>query len=326
MPVISITNSIRPGIQAALSKTWEQEFPEYKIQKSWLLHFLPWVSIRHAEYGFKERVPMIKPWPYGTGRIWQTFKDRRITVSIFPYDLSQMWSGWDAEDDQIGDLPQHVASGMKRFVQLPDVLFSEYLTGVKSLNPELTLAYDGVPTCNAVDGDGEDRFGVAGGNIVIGSGVATHAQIVQDMKTIRRRFLEMQEPVTGMPLHVPSLVSYEKIRYIIPTALDGVFKGIADQDMIYTDPNINTAQSNFLKGKIKFEVNQYLTDVNDWYAIIEHNYWKAFGYRGPESIDQIRADMSNSDHAREFNELGSLSHCRVGLSPWATFCIIKVAN
>lgn len=326
MPIINNANSIRPGIQAALSKTWEQEFPAYKEQKAWLLHYLPWVNIRHAEYGFKERVSMVKPWFYGTGRKYQVFRDRKITISLFPYDLTQMWSGWDAEDDQLGDLPAHVATAMNRFVQLPDTLYSEYLTGVPSMNPALNLCYDGVALVSTVDGDGAARFGVMGGNIVMGSGVATHAQILTDIKSVRRRFLSMQEPVTGMPLHPPEAVSYDRIRFIIPTALDGIFKALADQDLIYSDPGINTAQSNFLKSKVKFGINQYLTDASDYYAVIEHGYWKPFAYRGPETIDQIQGDVSNSDHAREFNEITSYSHCRVGMGPWAPFTIVKINN
>jgi len=329
MTVINQTQSLQAGIQSALNDTWRQNWPVYKEQQSSLLHFLPWSSIRKADYGWKERVPFPVLWRYGTGRTRQIFRDRKITISIYPYDLTQIWSGWDADDDQLdgpGGIRKHVSMGVKRFLQLPDVLYTEYFTGVASLNPALALSYDGVNLFSTVDGDGAARFGVTGGNIVTGSGVTTHAKVKDDIVAARRRFLAFQEPVTGQPLFDPADVAYQSMLYVIPKELDGIFQGISEQELIYTDPTINTAQSNFLKGKIKYVVNQRLTDVNDWYCVLLHPYWKAFAYRGPQKVRHIYAEINNSDEARETNNNLSYSDVRLGLGPWAPFTVIRVSN
>lgn len=325
--MIDNTSSLLAGIQSALMETWRQEYPVYKKMQEAFLHYLPYTNIRKAPYAFKERIPFPKPWPYRKGRTYQGLKDRKIEIGLIPYELSIGWDERDASDDQLGDLKTHVSQATKRFLQLPDVLVGEYMIGTSVYNYDgLALCYDGADLYATTDGDGVARFGVTGGNIITGSGTSTTAAVMADIIDVRERFLKMQEPVTGQPLHDPDNIVYKRMRFVIPPALDGVFMRIKKQATIYTDPSINTAESNLLVGEIEYSVNQRLTDVNDWFVVIEHAYWKPFAYRAPNNLRQIFANMQNSDKSRETAEEFVFCDLRLGLGPWCPFTTIKVSN
>lgn len=330
MPPIIATNSLQAGIQSAISDFFRQEFPVYKEQQETLLHFLPFSSIRRADYGFKDRVPLPKPWPYGKPRTYQGWQDRKVTIGVYPFDLTQLWSGFDEDDDQLdgpSGIQKHVSSAMERYMQLADILYSEYLTNAAVYNYwGLQNAYDGVGLFSAVDGAGDDRYGVVGGNIYTGSTVGSTAHIISDIQGVKRRFLEFTEPVTGAPLIDPGKVDYNDMLFIIPTELEGKFNMIADQKTIYSEQAINTAQDNVLVGKVHYKVNQYLTDADNWFVLLKHKFWKPFLYRAPQDVKQFYADMSNSDMARERNNRASYSHIRCGLGVFAPFTIVKVNN
>lgn len=328
--IIPASSILRAGVEDALAHTWQVGYPIYYERQKLFFHYLPWTNKRFAPYVFLDRVPMPKPWPYGKPRTRQTMRDREITIGLFPYDLTILWSGWDREDSQVGKdyIRTHVGLGLDRFWQIPDILYTEYLTGVPSYNKSLALAYDGVPLFSAVDGNGADRFGVVGGNILIGTGVSNVAKLKTDIVSVRQRFLNMKEPETGQPLFSADDIAYGKFIFEIPANLDGLFQAISEQDLIYADPTINTAQSNFLKSRVKYFVNQRLTDASTWYVSVVHSVWKPFAFRSPQK-DQIRtiySEMQNSDEAREYNREGSFQDARMGLGPWAAFCMQKVAS
>ena len=327
MTIINNTESLQAGIQSALMETWRQDYPVYAEQQKVFLHYLPYTNIRSADYSFKNRIPFPLPYPYGDNRIHQSFKDVKITVKIFPYQMTIGWDERDAADDQMADLKTHVSQSAKRFLQLPDVLIGEYLGGTAVYNYSgLLNASDGVGLYSTVDGDGAARFGVTGGNVITGQGVNTTAKIHNDIINCRRRFLQMTEPVVGQPLHDPDNVMYNRMCFVVPPQLDGVFNQLSDQDLIYSDPTINTAQSNFLKSKIKYKVNQRLADTNDWFVVLESGFWKPFAYRAPQTLRQLFATMQNSDISRETMQELVYADLRIGISPWCPWTTIQVSN
>ena len=327
MPVINVDSSLRAGIQADLADTWRQEYPTFEQQWSVMVKFLNWTTIRHADYGFKESIPFPKFWGYGTGRTRQTFRDRYITVTVYPYELSIPWSAWDETDDQLKDLRTHVQSGTRRFMMLPIKFVSEYMNGTASLLPSLLNTYDGASLYSATDGGGSDRLGVSGGNIVTGSGL-TAAGVINDIAAVQRRFLGMLD-TQSQPIFDESMVMYDKLVAVIPPALNELFQRVTQQEFIRSDPLNNTSESNFLKGTFRYEICPFLTDTSDWFVFLDNPYYKAFAYRAPQNendIMSIVADFNNSDHAREFNEYVIHTHVRVGIAPWFPAATIKINN
>ncbi len=327
MALINNALSQKAGAQNALMETWRQQFPIYeKMQKAYL-HYVPYTNIRSADYVFKQRTPFPKPFPYGNGRVHQGLVDKKITLNRFPYELTLDWDERDSADDQLGDMATHVSAGVKRFLQLPDVLIGEYMTGVPVMNYNgLALSYDGVSIYSTVDGSASDRFGVSGGNIITGSGTSTTAKVLSDILACRRRLLQFTEPVTGQPLHNGPDITYSNMLFIIPSELDSTFQQIAEKAMIYDEAAITTAQSNMVVGKIKYQVNQRLTDTNDWFVVVDHPFWKPFAYCAPKKVRQIMATVANSDRARETLQESMYCDLRLALSPWLPFMTLKVSN
>lgn len=325
MPVVQNSQSLRAGVINVLMETWRQRMPVFDKQQKILVRNLPYTNIRKAFYAWKEALPFPEKWPYSSQRTYKTLKDRLIAVSLIPFQVAIPYNIYDKQDDQLGDLQSHVSHVINRYGQLPDKLLSEYLNGVKVLNDSLNNCYDGVGLFSTVDGDGNNRFGVVGGNIVASSGVSS-AAIVNDIASCQRRFLNFQD-TEGQPIFMEDDANYSKLDVIVPNALNEVFQKVTNQELIRSDPASITAESNYLKGTFRYHLNPYLTNPAAYYVVIDHEYWKAFVYRQPgkEGLRQIFADFSNSDRAREFNEEILLTDIRTGLGPWFSATIIKVS-
>lgn len=253
-----------------------------------------------------------------------TFQDRSINVNIIPYSLNIPFSKWDALDDQIGDLREHVQIAVKRYAQLPDVLIAEYLNGVPDLNPSLLKAYDGADLISAVDGDGNNRLSVAGGNIITGSGL-TVSGVIHDIAMAQQRFLNFKDPTAGKPIYSAEDVAFTKLHVIGPNAANEVLQKASKSEYIKLDIANNTSESNYIKGEFTYHINPYLTDSSDLYVVTEHDYWKAFVFRRG-GIDSIFADESNSDHARNTAEFALYSSLRCRLGVMMPGTIIKINN
>lgn len=325
MPVLDNTYSLRAGILRDLAETWKNRAPIFEKQQSLLVKFLPYKNLRKAEFVWKESLPFPKPWKYGAGRTYQTLKDRKIDISYTPYELSIPYNYYDVEDDQLGDMKPHLQGSIDRFLMLPDKFIAEYINAVTVLLPSISNAYDGSAIFAAVDGSGANRFGIAGGNIITGSGAGTVAAFIHDLAACQRRFLSFLD-TAGQQIFSEDTVPYTKLHCVIPNSLNEIAQKASKSEFVRTDTGSITADSNWVKGEFVYHINPYLTDASDWYCFVEHPFWKMFAYRSPKDIRQIFADFSNSDRAREYNEEALMADVRVGLGPWVPFVGIKVNN
>ena len=325
MPVINVHESRQAGVISELMETWRQQMPIFEKQQQLLCRFLKFTKIRKAAYPFKESVPFPKYWGYGMTRTYQVFRDRVIELGIVPYELTIPWNAFDEEDDLLGDTRTHVQGAVKRFGQLPDVLLSEYINGIADLNPTLYNAYDGASLFSATDGNGNDRLGVSGGNIVTGSGL-TVAGVIHDYHVVQRRMMQWLDPTASKPIFSPDEAQYSNLAAIGPLAANEVFKKAAKGEFLKTDAGNITSETNIIKGEFEFHLNPYLTDSSDWYVVLKHPYLKAFAYRAPRDVKTIIADINNSDKARETNEYSVYSHVRTRLGVWFPGVIVKVNN
>lgn len=321
--IISNTQSLRAGVQAELKDFWRQKMPVYQKQQALFLRQLPDTNLRNVPYVFKESLPFPKLWPYGKGRTYQAFQDRILYMNTVPYDLTISWSEWDERDDQLGDLKQHVQSAVNRYGMLPDRLIAEYLNGAASLNPSLLTAYDGAAIVSATDGDGAARFGATGGNIVTGSGLSP-AAIVHDLAVAQQRFLSFLDPTAKLPIFDADEAAYSKLECVIPKTLNEIFQKASESEYIKLDGSLTMAEGNYMKGKFTYHINQYLTDTSDWYVIMNHSFWKPFIQRAPGKIENVIADSSNSDRAREYKENAMFTDLRTRIGPLFPGVIIKI--
>ncbi|RLD10053.1 MAG: hypothetical protein DRI56_03255 [Chloroflexota bacterium] len=325
MPIANIDRSLQAGILADLKETWRQQIPVFRKQQEKLLKYLPDSNIRNATWAWKESVPFPQYWPYGTGRKAQAFRDRYLTLGKYNYELTIPWSRWDEEDDQLGDLRSHIQIAVQRYGQLPDVLISEYFNNVADLNPSILNAFDGAALFSTVDGDGADRLGVSGGNIITGSGL-TPDGIIHDFAQVQQRALSFIDPTAGKPILSPEEADFSKMFAIVPNSANEVFQKTAQSEYLKISGENIVSESNWLKGIFEWQTNPYLTDTSDWYVVLEHSFWKPFVFREPKNVESIIADMQNSDSARETGEYKLHTHVRCALGPWFPGVIFKVNN
>lgn len=322
MALANIQSSLNQGIFRDLQETWRNKFPIFEKQNALFSRKLPDTTVRSAKYAWKESIPFPSKWDYTRGRTHKGFRDRDITVSVFPYENTIDVLGRDREHDQLGDTKTHINLSTTRFLQIPQKLFAEYLNGTANLNPSLVNAYDGVSIYSTVDGAGDARFGATNGNILTSSGLGV-ADLQNDLFRAQEQFLAYLDTANEI-LYSPEDVDFLKFHVVVPRQLNEVAARVAEVEYLRSDPTNNTSEGNFFKGKFNLHINNLLTDSSDWYIFLEHEYWKTFVHRQNSSVRAIWADMSNSDRAREYNVESIYADQEIGIGLWAPFTTIKI--
>lgn len=327
MALVDLTQSIRIGAIGELKDTWKRNMPSFQKQYSKILRKLKPNTARNAIYPFKESLPYLNKWSYKTERLFKSLRDRVINMGKIPYNLSIMWSKWDALDDQLDmeEVKTHAQSCTKRYLRLPFDLYTEYCNGTASLNDSILNAYDGASLYSTTDGSGAARFGATGGNILNGSG-RTVAGFMHDLMVAQQRFFGFLDPTAGLEIFDDTSADVSKFFIVGPKTYNEIFTKASEQEFIRSDPTSYTSESNFLKGKFEFAINPQLSDDEDWYIFLEHELWKAFVFRGDEEVESFTMDLGNSDHAKLMYEEGFLTNMRCYLAPFMPACTIKINN
>lgn len=327
---IDQTNSLIQGIYRDFKSFWKEAYVLYEKIVNLTCYRLPGASdssARFAKYAWKESVPAPQFWNFDEGRQHQMFGDVQITVPVHPYELTVDVRRFDREHDQLGaeDARAQIQQGVNRYAQLPQIFASEQLNGAADKLPQLENAYDGVSLFSTTDGDGADRFGASGGNIVNGSGVS-FADFQNDLWTAQQRYLTFLDPA-GEILFGEEEVSFMKMHIIAPKELNQTAHSVAEAEYLRIDDSNQVSQTNILKGTFQVHIFNYLTDSSDWYVILEHPHkvWRPFALRQNE-IDSVWADMTNSDRSREQNFESLYTSQNTGLSVLCPFVIIKINN
>jgi len=325
MAIFNNTNSRLAGVINELMETWRVNAPAWEKEYEPFVRTLGATTIRNAPYAFKEALPFPRHWPMGKGRVRQGFKDVLIEMPLTPYELTIAWNRYDEEDDQLGDLRAHVNMAVQRYGLLAYTLFSEYLNGTAVLNSSLITAYDGASICSATDGDGNDRLGVSGGNVLTGSGL-TVSGVIRDVAKAQQRGLSYLDPTANRVIFSYDMMDYKNLVLMGPKEANQVFQQASGAENIKISNDNMVSESNVQKGTWSYVINNLLTDSSDYYIFIKHPLWRPFIHRRPKNINSIVADITNSDRARDFNENAIMTDIRTQFAPYFPGTIIKVDN
>lgn len=158
-------------------------------------------------YGYWEPPLHPRRTPWGEPPQSKPFRARNFAVVNDRWTSNVEWYDWQRRFDQLRDLDRQARTGGKKFAQLPLRVFIQIISG--TTDPDLLEAIpnapDGVPLFSALDGDGADRFGVVGGNIVGGSAVATPEAIRTDFFAGLTRMKSFKDP-ENQPAFDPDIV------------------------------------------------------------------------------------------------------------------------
>jgi hypothetical protein len=256
---------------------------------------------RTEYYGYYESPPTIDRVKLGDAIAEDAFRAIAYSVTNIKWGKALGFLEEDLEDIQLGDLRQVGNLLGKRAGQIPEEVFFQILTGAASarLLENIPTAPDGASLYSTTAG-GAARFGVVGGNVVTGTGVASPTAVRADFWNVIERFRTMQD-TEGQPL-----------------LSDGVVDG--GVTIVYNVTNEEVMREAFLQGRTSIGANtatsnaavtntilesglpvtlwstQRLTD-NDMFVFVNGDV------EGPKPVfEQIRRSPRMIDETRENSE------------------------
>lgn len=274
----------------------------------------------YETYGITGAAPKVRRWDRGKNRTNQGINEFVQLVPNYDYELTIPWHENDEEDDQTQGLVSRVREGAIRFAQLPDRAYVELITQTASdVLPVIQNAFDGFPTFS---NGGGTRFGVSGGNILTGSGVATPAQVLHDVNEAVERFglfkdTENEPRWFEDDLRMPLVVCSFSVREVMLRALRST---MLEQTSGSTAPSSNVFANSF-----QLWVNNRLTG-NDWFIQLTQPETKPFIWQVRRGVRAVMDDWSNSDTTRRTKEKTMLWDARYSFAPFDPTTIIQVDN
>ncbi|HUU58381.1 MAG TPA: Mu-like prophage major head subunit gpT family protein [Phycisphaerae bacterium] len=286
---------------------------------------------RVENYFYWESVPIPVRWRRGDDIPAQGIRSRSYSVENFTWARAIDWHEEDQEDDQTGSLTSQAQSMAGEFALLPERVAFQVLLGSADpdLLPTVPLAPDGVAMFSATDGAGANRFGVTGGNLLTGTGVATSAAIRADFFSAIERMIQFQG-TNGEPFHAENIADAGFL-VIYGAQNEQRFREAFQQRTVAdTGPGSTTAGVGnvILEGglAVKLWSTARLAGSNDWYVI-------ALGYDVKPLFRQVRLQIttdeqnrSNSDRARDTRMSRFQAFARFGFGVNLPIGSVKVNN
>jgi len=276
-------------------------------------------------YPYFESAPNPRRWVRGEEIPREALTTKSFLVPNYKFGLAVDWFADDEADDQTGGFMGRVREVAERFALLPERIFFQYLTaGVDAdLMPVVPNAADGVALFSATNAGGGNRFGVAGGNIVTGSGVATTAAIQTDFYAAMTRFIRFLD-TTNQPLWPAELVS-RGVTIIYGAANEQVFQQAFLQNFVQ---GTAAAPSNVILNaghKVTLWSTPRITD-NDWFVFLNAPQKKPVFEQVREPLTDNIEDMLNSDLSRRTDNRSIQWKARMGYGIQVPYGCIKVNN
>jgi len=145
-------------------------------------------------YGEPPLYPRRRPW--GDAVQTKGFRFRNFSVENVAWSSAVQWYKHQRLFDQLKDLPRLAREAGGHYATLPERVGIQIVTATTDgdLLETIPSAPDGASLYSATDGSGAARFGVTGGNIFAGGGVASSDQIRADIFNALERVGSFLDP------------------------------------------------------------------------------------------------------------------------------------
>jgi hypothetical protein len=250
-------------------------------------------SHRQETYGYIEAAPHIELWidtipEEGMG-------SKTFTVVNHKFGKRIKWKREDRADEMTGSLMTQIEGLAESAGLLDERFFFDLLLAGTTILPATVNAADGA-AFHAVTAGGADRFGLSGGNVRPGSGVATSAAIRADFWSAVSDMRRYQDG-KGQPLHAPEVVDAGVV-VIFGAANEEVFRE-AFRQVRTIDGSVQVTNT---VGESGIPVDMWstarITD-NDWFIFFPGVRQKACFVQEREGLEEKFADADVSDVARD---------------------------
>lgn len=284
-------------------------------------------SRRTETYAARRSMPYPDRWERGEPIPTEGTDSYSYPVTNYRFAKAIEWEIDDRKDNQVGDLFNDAQALGRNFASIPTRAFIELLTAVASLLPAIPNAPDGGALFSATDGGGNDRFGLSGGNLETGGGVASAAAIQTDFfdAVVRfHRFLNSK----GQPYFEPDLASERYVIYF-GAANEKVFTEAFQTMLVHSvQSSTGAAVSNVVLAsgaQVRLVPTSRITD-NDWFIFRADSPIKALFHQNREGLQSFAQTEENSDIARKSGREGLHFKARMGFGVNPPFAAIKVNN
>lgn len=151
-------------------------------------------------FAFYEDAPVASIWAAGVDRKISAFRARQFSAISYRFQNAVEWNRRDRLYTQVDLISQARRAG-DSYAALHDRIGAQMITQTADadLLPALPNAADGAAFWSALNGDGNNRYGVAGGNIVAQTGV-TAAAVRADFYSALERIARFVTPTSGQPV------------------------------------------------------------------------------------------------------------------------------
>lgn len=336
MPGMLMSGStLAAGIRDDFQKTYEPTYNGVLESLGEVMQMDVPFNHRTETFGMHETMPYPERFDEGNEAIPEEGTgDNSFSVTVYDYGKRINWRKKDREDNKVGDLRGKAQILGTHFASLPTRSFIELILGSASLLPAIPNAPDGGAPFSATDGASADRFGVSGGNITTGTGVATSGAIETDFFTAIARMATFQDK-KGEPYWDPNILDESYVVFFNVANVKvfaQAFKATAVLQHVAgtstTDTSTAAGVSNVVLStgvKVELRPTSRITD-NDWFVFRKGAPVKPFfrGVRRPLTMAEATED--NSDVARTSGKEYVQYTCREAYGVNEPFAAVKVNN
>lgn len=261
-------------------------------------------------YAYRKTAPYPQRWDRGVKRSTKGFGAVRWTVVNKDWSVGTAWHYNDRRDDLLRSLETDARMAGEHFATLDMRVRTQVQEGAtdNDLLDAVPTAPDGAAWFSATDGGGGDRFGVSGGNILSGSGVANADQVRKDFFRCLSRWRRMTD-TEGQPLLDPArfnggfvfeypsemeqvvretFIQSRTLGTITATGAQGAAASVIAAAAV---TNVIT-ESGF---KVALFGNSYLTDTNNWYLHLVDAPHKSFFKQDREGLQERILTVDRGD-------------------------------
>lgn len=286
---------------------------------------------REEPYAYFETAPYPKRWARGRNISSKPFDSKSFSVINYNWGRRVAWAEDDREDDQTKTLFDQARMLGQHFATLNERVFFQIILAQvdNDLLPAVPNTPDGAPVYSTIDGTGAARFGVTGGNIVTGTGVANAQSIQNDVANGMERFREFQD-TEGQPLWDDSFLDSEGYVLVYNVQNDKLVKEALKTSTLFQfdGAGAGAAPTNVMMSenyRIELWPTQRVTD-DKLYLFAVGSPHKAVFQQERRPLRESFANMDNSDYARDTKEEYIQFDSRSGFGAFLAYQTVQINN
>ena len=322
--VVITSDNLFREINAAFQKTYRDVVGRSANLSNCMRLGVP--SSKRTEYfGYLESPPKLSRLDRGESVTEDAFKAISYSVENLTWAASIGYYEDDLEDMSTLDLREHARQLARRAASLPEQVFFQILTG--SSNPSLLKSIPTAPdgaALFATTAGGSNRFGVANGNLLTGSGVASGAAVRGDFWSAIEQAMLFQD-TAGEPLLEPGVVD-AGVTVVFGAGNMEAFQQAFKQTITLNSAGVSNTILEGYGGNVTVWPTSRITD-NDFYVFFGSDALQRPVFetmrQAPRLFDE---DRSNSERARRQRIFSTILDMRSGFGVNLPYGAVKINN